>query len=214
MSNDDLNSLSPEEIIEMQRKNCIFCKIIHGEIPSNEIYSDDKVFVILDINPASDGHCLILPKHHYQILPQIPDELIGYLSVIAKRTSRALLKSIGIKGTTIFIANGAIAGQKAPHFMIHVIPRKRNDLLFQLPKHASDEKKLEEITKKLSARLAAMMGRIQISHNKEVKQHHVEKSEDKERPKEEDAKEDNEDNNQESGKDNKMDLDKIANLFG
>jgi histidine triad (HIT) family protein len=213
MSHDNLDSLSPEEILEMQRKNCIFCKIIHGEIPSNEIYSDDKVFVILDINPANEGHCLLLPKHHYQILPQIPDDLISYLSVIAKRTSRVLLKAIGVKGTTIFIANGAIAGQKAPHFMIHIIPRKHNDLLFQLPKNSSDEKKLEEIKNKLSSRLAAMMGKIQIPHHQETKPHasHEHKSEDS--TGEETNTKDNQ-THQPEKKDEKMDLDKIAGLFG
>jgi histidine triad (HIT) family protein len=213
MSTDDLNSLSPEEILEMQRKNCIFCKIIHGEIPSNEIYSDDKVFVILDINPANEGHCLLLPKHHYQILPQIPDDLISYLSVIAKRTSRVLLKAIGVKGKTIFIANGAIAGQKAPHFMIHIIPRKHNDLLFQLPKNSSDEKRLEEIKNKLSARLAAMMGKIQIPHKPEVKSHtpHEHKSEDSS---DEDLNPKENQNPPPEKKEEKMDLDKIAGLFG
>jgi histidine triad (HIT) family protein len=212
MPDDDLSSLSPEEIIEMQRKNCIFCKIINKEIPSNEIYSDDKVFVILDINPANEGHCLILPKQHFQILPQIPDELIGYLSITAKKTSRVLLKAIGVKGTTIFIANGAIAGQKAPHFMIHVIPRKHNDLLFQLPKNAADEKKLEEVKNKLSARLAAMMGRIQIPHKQETKQHssYEKKSEDNNQ----DTNGDDEHNNSNKPADDKMDLDKIAGLFG
>ncbi len=213
MPNDDLSNLNPEEIIELQRKNCIFCKIIQGEIPSNEIYSDEKVLVILDINPANEGHCLLLPKHHYQILPQIPDDLISYLSVIAKKTSRILLKAIGVKGTTIFIANGAIAGQKAPHFMLHIIPRKHNDLLFQLPKNSPDEKQLEVIKNKLSARLAAMMGKIQITHKEEPKKEnqHEKKSEDKlNNP--EDVNDDKEQDTNEPKK-QKMDLDKIASLF-
>jgi histidine triad (HIT) family protein len=157
--NPNLENMTPEEILELQKKNCIFCKIINKEIPSQEVYSDDKVMVILDINPANEGHCLILPKEHYQILPQIPDDLIGYLFVIAKKTSRTLLKGLGVKGTTIFVANGALAGQKAPHFMIHVIPRKSDDMLFQIPKNTVDEKQLNEIQGKLSARISASTGR-------------------------------------------------------
>src|SRR4030042_1818486 len=134
----DLNNMSQEELLELQKKNCIFCKIIKREIPAYDIYSDDKATVILDINPANEGHCLILPNHHYQILPQISEELISHLAIISKKTSRLLLKSLGIKGTTFFMANGALAGQKAPHFMIHIIPRKTNDMLFSLPKNPSN----------------------------------------------------------------------------
>jgi histidine triad (HIT) family protein len=146
---DNVNNMSTEEILELQKSNCIFCKIINKEIPTKEIYEDDRVMVILDINPANEGHCLILPKHHYQILPQIPDDLIGYMFLIAKRTSRSLLRSLGVKGTSIYVANGALAGQKAPHFMIHVIPRKPGDGLFTIPKGATDEKQLQEVRSRL-----------------------------------------------------------------
>ena len=109
----DTSNMSPEEIMGLQKQNCIFCKIISKEIPSKFIHEDERVAVILDINPANEGHCLILPKEHYQILPQIPPDMIGYMAEIAKKTSRSLLKSIGVQGTTVFVANGALAGQKA-----------------------------------------------------------------------------------------------------
>ena len=159
MAGADFQNMSPEEIQDYQKKNCIFCKIINKEIPSTEIFSDDKVMIILDINPANEGHCLILPKQHYQILPQIPEDLMGYLFVISKRTSKALLQSLGAKGTSIFVANGAVAGQKSPHFMIHVVPRKEGDMLFGIPKNAADEKKLEGMRNNLSARISALTGK-------------------------------------------------------
>ncbi|NTV23782.1 MAG: HIT domain-containing protein [Nanoarchaeota archaeon] len=145
---------STAEMIEAQKKNCIFCKIIAKEIPAMEIYSDSKVLVILDINPANEGHALILPKNHYQILPQIPEDLIGHLFKVAKKTSHVLIKGLGVKGTTIFVANGAIAGQKAPHFMIHVIPRKHGDMLFKLAKNHVDDGKLKKMQEMLSLRLS------------------------------------------------------------
>lgn len=202
---DSLDNLSPEEILELQRKNCIFCKIIKKEIPSNEIYSDDKVSVILDINPANDGHCIILPKEHYQILPQIPDDLIGYLFTAAKKTSRSLLKALAVKGTTIFVANGAVAGQKAPHFMIHVIPRKKGDLLFQIPKNKADEAKLNEIKTKLSERIASLTGRRMVSEEPKK----IEKKEPVKKAKKKPAKK------KKSKKETKKDpdLDKISGLF-
>ncbi|MEM3374421.1 MAG: HIT domain-containing protein [Candidatus Woesearchaeota archaeon] len=202
----DLSNLSPEEIIELQKKNCIFCKIIKREIPSYEIYRDDKVIVILDINPANEGHCLILPIQHYQILPQIPENIISHMAIIAKRTSKLMLKSLGIKGTSVFIANGAIAGQKSPHFMIHLIPRKPNDMLFQLNKKNVDIKKLEEIKTKLFVKMSQLSGKqIQIEHNSEEN---------------ENSKESIKDNDKESSvqknnvRNEKIDIDKISKLFG
>ncbi|MEM2131047.1 MAG: HIT domain-containing protein [Candidatus Woesearchaeota archaeon] len=193
----DTSNLSPQEIAELQKKNCIFCKIIKREIPSYEIYRDDKVIVILDINPANEGHCLVMPLEHYQILPQIPENLIKHMGIIAKRTSKLLLKSLGIKGTTMFIANGAIAGQKSPHFMLHLISRKPNDMLFNIPKKNIDQKKLEEIKQKLQIRMMQMTGkRLEIENKTATK----------------------ETNNQKTGTENKnnnkIDIDKISKLFG
>ena len=153
MNQEDLKNMSPQEVLELQKKNCIFCKIISKEIPSYEIYSDEKVVVILDINPGNEGHCLILPKEHFQILPQIPDELIGHLFTTAKNISRSLLKALSVSGTTTFVANGAIAGQKAPHFMVHVLPRKQGDMLFEIPKKNAEESELEAMKDKLSSHL-------------------------------------------------------------
>jgi histidine triad (HIT) family protein len=216
---DDLSNLSPEEILELQRKNCIFCKIIKKEIPSNEIHSDDKVMIVLDINPAHEGHSLVLPKEHYQILPQMSDDLIGYLFLSAKRTSRSLLKALALQGTTIFVANGAIAGQKAPHFMTHVIPRKKNDLLFQIPKSNVDEKELTEIHQKLSARIASLTGKappeppkqIENKTEEEPKKEEKPPEEVKDEPKEEPKKEEEQQPEKEEKKD--VDIDKISGLF-
>ena len=162
--------MSPEEVLELQKQNCIFCKIIAGEIPSVEIYSDDKVLVILDINPANEGHCIILPKQHYQILPQIPQDLVSYMFKIAKLTSRLLLRAMHVHGTTVFVANGALAGQKAPHFMVHVIPRKPGDMLMQIPKNPIDEERLVEIQDKLKQKLGFKEEQKQIEKKPGPKQ--------------------------------------------
>ncbi len=199
----NLDNLSPEEILELQRKNCIFCKIIKKEIPSNLIYEDDKVSVILDINPANEGHCLVLPKEHYQILPQIPDDLIGYLFNIAKKTSRSLLKTLGVEGTTIFVANGALAGQKAPHFMIHVIPRHKGDLLFDIPRNRIEEDQLNNIKTKLSERIAALTGKRIVDKELEKTEKKVSKAKSAEKKKQKNL----------SKKDKALDLDKISGLF-
>lgn len=122
-----LKNMSPEELRDFQKQNCIFCHIIKGDTPSKKVYEDDKVLGILDINPANPGHILLLPKEHYAILPQMPDEIVKYMGMISKQLSRSLIKALKLDGTTIFIANGGVAGQKAQHFMLHIIPRKEGD---------------------------------------------------------------------------------------
>lgn len=131
---DDFNNMSPEEALKAQKQNCIFCKITSGEIPSKKVYEDANFVGILDINPAAKGHVLIIPKEHYQIMPQIPPDIVGLLGVATKNVSSMILKAGGVEGTTIFIGNGFVAGQKAPHFIVHVIPRKTGDGINLNPK--------------------------------------------------------------------------------
>lgn len=124
---EELANMSPEQLQELQKQNCIFCHIISGKVASKKIYEDDKVLAILDINPANPGHIVLLTKEHYQIMPQIPDDEIAYLFMVAKAISHACLKALKAQGTNIFIANGMVAGQKASHFMLHIIPRMEVD---------------------------------------------------------------------------------------
>jgi len=131
----DTQNMSPEEIAQLQKQNCIFCKIISKEIPAKILHEDDDVMCILDINPASEGHILVMPKKHYMILPHIPEPLQEKLFIIVRLMSKTLLKAMQCKGTSIFIANGSAAGQRAPHVLIHVFPRKESDGLLSLPKH-------------------------------------------------------------------------------
>ncbi len=130
-----LASMSPEEIKELQKRQCPFCQIIAGKIPAKKIYEDDKVIALLDINPAVSGHTLLMPKEHYTIMPFVPDDVLVHLAKISKALSKAFLRCLFAKGTTIFIANGAAAGQQVQHFLIHLVPREEGDGLdvFTLP---------------------------------------------------------------------------------
>ncbi len=127
--NDDeeLKNMSPEQIADLQRQNCIFCKIIAGEIPSKKVYDDNHFIGILDINPATDGHVLLLPKQHVQIMPQMNGNQISGLGSACRHVSEKMIKAFKCEGTSIFMANGVVAGQRAPHFIIHIIPRKEDD---------------------------------------------------------------------------------------
>src|SRR3989339_154985 len=122
-----IKNMSPEELREFQKQQCIFCQIIAGKVPAKKVYEDEKCIGVLDINPAAKGHVLIMPKEHYAIMPQIPDKEIGHLFLVSKYLSQAMLKVMKVPGTMVYVANGLAAGQKAQHFMVHLIPRKEGD---------------------------------------------------------------------------------------
>ncbi|MCF7861803.1 HIT domain-containing protein [Candidatus Woesearchaeota archaeon] len=134
VTREELANMSPEEIMEYQKKNCVFCHIMEGRVDSKQIYEDDLCKAVLDINPAAPGHTLLMPKEHVSIMPQLSREHIKRMFVTVKDISLRMLRGLEADGTNIFIANGVAAGQKAQHFMTHIIPRKEGDGLtsFQL----------------------------------------------------------------------------------
>jgi len=153
--------LSQEEIqkrMEMMKQNCIFCKIINKEIPSQIIFEDDICLAILDINPATNGHLLLMPKEHYMMMPMVPDQVLGHLTVISKYLSDLILETFkDATDATVFIANGAAAGQQSQHFMIHVIPRYENDNLnFNLEGEKLNEQELKSLAEKFQQKLVEM----------------------------------------------------------
>ncbi|MDW7732107.1 MAG: HIT family protein [Methanolobus sp.] len=107
--------------------DCLFCKIVSGEIPSNKVYEDDFVYAFLDIYPCSEGHTIVLPKEH---IPRFTDmresdakSLFGSVNKVAK----AVEKALDVPGMNIGINNGEVAGQSVPHVHVHIIPRREND---------------------------------------------------------------------------------------
>ena len=111
----------------MKNENCIFCKIAAGEIPSATIYEDDDFRVILDIEPASKGHALILPKDHYANLYELSDELAAKALIVAKKVITKMTEIVGCDGYNILQNNGEAAGQTVFHFHMHLIPRYKDD---------------------------------------------------------------------------------------
>ena len=150
-----IKKMSPEELKEFQKKQCIFCHIVAGKVQAKKVYEDGKCLAILDINPANPGHILLLPKEHYSVMPQLPEEEIEHIFMVAKSLSNVALRTLEATGTNIIVANGPAAGQKAQHFMVHVIPRRENDgVEFTLPQKTISEKELNAIQEKISGRLS------------------------------------------------------------
>lgn len=112
----------------MKDKNCIFCKLAGGDIPTRSIYEDEKFRVILDADPASKGHALILPKEHYANIYELPDETAGAAFVLAKKMATHMTEVLSCDGFNLVQNNGETAGQTVFHFHLHLIPRYTDDL--------------------------------------------------------------------------------------
>ena len=133
----------------MKNETCIFCKIAAGEIPSATIYEDADFRVILDIEPASKGHALILPKEHYANLYELPEELAAKAMVVAKKVITKMTEITGCVGYNVLQNNGVAAGQTVFHYHMHLIPRYEEDDVTITWKHGSvsDEWKAEVVTR-------------------------------------------------------------------
>ncbi len=107
--------------------DCIFCKIIAGEIPSATVYEDEDFKAIMDISPAAKGHVIILTKKHYANLYELDDEVSCKVFMIARKIANAIREEFHCDGINLLQNNGAAAGQTIFHFHMHVIPRYDQD---------------------------------------------------------------------------------------
>lgn len=138
----------------MKKDDCIFCKIGNGEIPSTTIYENEEFRVFFDINPASKGHCLIVPKEHYSNIFEIDPEVAGRLFSLATAVARSLKQELNCEGLNIVQNNGEIAGQTVFHFHLHLIPRYTGDTVNVgwVPGEA-DMEELAELAKKVGGNI-------------------------------------------------------------
>ncbi len=125
-------------------EDCIFCKIIQGKIPSAKVYEDDSTVSFLDIMPANKGHCLVVPKSHYESLLEMPEEGLKSLIITSQKIAKALSLSIGNGSYNLVMNNGKEAGQVVAHAHLHIIPRFKGDGLrikWSHKKYEGDEMK-------------------------------------------------------------------------
>lgn len=105
-------------------KNCIFCKIVNGEIPAKKVYEDDYTIAFLDINPISNGHTLVIPKKHYLNFQDSDENVVASVAITTKKVAEKLLNNCNsIQGFNYLSNSGNIAGQIIEHFHMHVIPK-------------------------------------------------------------------------------------------
>ena len=106
---------------------CIFCRIVRGELDAYIVYEDERTMAFLDVNPLAEGHVLVVPKRHLQAFEDMTEEDACALSRAVLKVDRAVMKALGVDSTTIGVNNGGAAGQVVPHLHVHIVPRRYGD---------------------------------------------------------------------------------------
>ena len=138
----------------MNESDCVFCKMVAGEIPVTKIYEDEVVLSFLDIGPVSDGHTLVIPKQHFERLHDCPAELLSRFGSCLGKIAKAVSAAMDSDGYNVLCNNGRAAGQLVEHLHFHIIPRNTGDGVFdRWPAYEYQEGKIEEIADKIRENL-------------------------------------------------------------
>jgi histidine triad (HIT) family protein len=138
-------------------EDCIFCKIIKGEIPCFKVYDDDKILAFEDINPVAEGHTLIIPKMHSENLWEISDEYLTAVHLVSKKIIHALKDVFDPTGVACLQLNGRGANQMVMHYHLHLIPRKSGSPVLPMTTWELKEGDMESI-RKTAEKIAHVMG--------------------------------------------------------
>ena len=130
-------------------EECLFCKIVKGELPSSKIYEDENTLAFLDLFPVNKRNSLVISKEHYENIFDVPEEILSKISSVVKKVAGAVKKGVNADGISIAQSNGKSAGQVIPHIHFHVMPRFKEDGLKLWPQGKYDEDEMEEYKKNI-----------------------------------------------------------------
>lgn len=130
--------------------NCIFCRIVSGQVPSLKIYEDAHTLVFMDIAQDVDGHMVAIPKKHVKSLLDCDAETLGHLMAAIQKVATHCVANCGYQGVNLLNASGESAGQSVPHFHIHLIPRKTGDGIDAWPRLPGATTRREELHQRLT----------------------------------------------------------------
>ena len=133
--------------------DCIFCRIVKGEIPSAKVYEDDNVYAFLDIAPVNKGHTLVVPKKHSRDLFEMDDRDACKVMEAIKKIAPAVKEGVKADGIIVSQSNGKAAGQVIMHAHFHIIPRFENDGLKLFPQGKYEEGQIEEVAEEIKQNL-------------------------------------------------------------
>jgi histidine triad (HIT) family protein len=138
----------------MGANDCVFCKMVAGQIPVTKIYEDEVVLSFLDIGPISDGHTLVIPKQHFEGLHDCPPQLLGQVASRLGRIAKAVTAAMDSDDYNVLCNNGRAAGQLVEHLHFHIIPRRTGDGVFnRWPSYKYQEGKIEAIAAEIRKNL-------------------------------------------------------------
>ncbi len=138
----------------MSADDCLFCKMVAGQIPITKIYEDEFVLAFLDIGPISDGHTLVIPKQHFEKLHDCPPELLGRVGSQLGKIAGAVTAAMNSDGYNVLCNNGRAAGQLIEHLHFHIIPRNTGDGVFdRWPAYKYEQGKIELIAEEIRKNL-------------------------------------------------------------
>ncbi|MHC4677275.1 MAG: HIT family protein [Planctomycetota bacterium] len=138
----------------MSADDCLFCRMVAGQIPVAKIFEDEAVLAFLDIGPVSDGHTLVIPKQHFEKLHECPADFLGQVCSPLGKIACAVAAAMNSDGYNLLCNNGRAAGQLIGHVHFHIIPRNAGDGVFdRWPSYKYDAGKAEQIADKIRRNL-------------------------------------------------------------
>jgi histidine triad (HIT) family protein len=108
-------------------EDCIFCKIVNGDIPCTKVYEDEKVLAFADINPINTGHTLIIPKNHAENIWEISGDDLGAIHLASIKVAKAMREALNSAGIAFLQLNGRAVNQVVMHYHLHLVPRNADD---------------------------------------------------------------------------------------
>jgi len=138
----------------MSVKDCVFCKIVAGQIPVTKVFEDSIILAFLDIGPVSDGHTLLVPKQHFEKLHDCQPDLLSQVGSRLGKIAGAVVAAMDCDGYNVLCNNGRAAGQVVEHLHFHIIPRNLGDGVFdRWPAYKYKEGLIETIAAKIRKKL-------------------------------------------------------------
>ncbi|MFH0831925.1 MAG: HIT family protein [archaeon] len=171
----------------MPLQQCLFCQISQGKIPTVKVYESKNILAVMDINPASKGHMIVMPKQHYQFLTQLPDPLLFEIFSFARHVIPSMIRTVKSQGVALSILQGK--EQAVPHFALNIIPRFNDDKLDLFMQRQKIPRQEIETVASAIRKDAGESAKPPILEKKIEKEKPEEKIQEKEQPKE--TKQDN-----------------------
>lgn len=139
-----------------QNDNCVFCKIVQCRIPCDKVYEDELTLSFMDINPASEGHTLVIAKAHFTDLLVIDDASLAAVAITSRRLAKAIQAALQPDGMRLIQSNGAAAGQTVFHYHLHIIPVRAGQRIGSHGRGPGKPEEIRQVADKIRAALASL----------------------------------------------------------